>query len=119
MSSALQNTGDCSPSIKSADMTHQIPDLTAETPHGTVMKWEELFEVISSTLDYHLFKIHFTHLQTKAPRYQRFFFLFLFCVCIIYCAFDFDEVILMNSLKKNPFQRNACHNYLTIIILSQ
>ena len=104
MSSALQNTEDCSPSTKSADMTQQIPDLTAETPHGTIMKWEELFEVISSTLDYHLFKIHFTHLQTRGSKVPKVFFLFLFCVCIIYCAFDFDEVILMNSLKKIPFR---------------
>ena len=103
MSSALQNTKDCSPSSKSADMTQQIPDLTAETPQGTVMKWEELFEVIPSTLDYHLFKFYFTHFQTRGPKLPKrcFFSVVFFCVCSIYCAFDFDEVILMNSLKKS------------------
>ena len=83
MSSALQNTEDCSPSSKSADKTQQIPDLTAETPQGTVMKWEELFEVIPPTLNYHLFKIHFTHFQTRGTKLPKgcfflsFFFVFV------------------------------------------
>ncbi|XP_052102730.1 multiple PDZ domain protein-like isoform X3 [Mytilus californianus] len=46
MSSGSQSIEDCKPATRSADMTQQIPDLTAETPHGTVMKWEELFEEI-------------------------------------------------------------------------
>lgn len=45
MSSGSQSIEDCKPATRSADMTQRIPDLTAETPHGTVMKWEELFEV--------------------------------------------------------------------------
>ncbi|CAG2235795.1 unnamed protein product [Mytilus edulis] len=46
MSSGSQSIEDCKPATRSADMTQRIPDLTAETPHGTVMKWEELFEEI-------------------------------------------------------------------------